>query len=95
MLLTIEREFQNGDKALYPIENSGMTYFMLVKIDDVLKIDKVGEDTYKIYYTAKVYVTPPAGTEVAETTNKLKALTVEESKLIKLDVFNNDIVTKF
>lgn len=94
-MITIQNEFEAGDKALYPIESSGMTYFMLVKIEDVLKIDKLEDDTYKIFYTANVYVTPPEGSSLAEGVVKLKALTVEESKLIKLDAFSTDIVANF
>lgn len=83
MELIISQKFEVGNIVIYPIETSGKTYFSLVKIEDVLKIEKKNDDTYRIFYNVLVYDTINAGTEVPQ----YRETTVEESKLITIEEF--------
>lgn len=92
MIFEVDQVYQAGDKAMYPMESAGKTYFAIVKIEDVLRIDKLVDDTYRVHYNVLVYYSPTDG---SMNSGILKTLTVEESKLISIEDFNNKIIALF
>lgn len=91
MDLVINQLYEIGDKLLFPTNTSGRTIYVLVKVEDVSKIEKQTDGTYKINYVASVY-------DEAISKNPepvYKKMIVEESKLIDIDHFVNTVAANF
>ncbi|MCY9737427.1 hypothetical protein M5X17_27380 [Paenibacillus alvei] len=90
----VVRNFQNGDKALFPYVSGDKTYMLLVKIDDISKVENTSGNMV-IYYKAFIYDSTAAKDQSVPDKDKYKSMTVEESKLITIDKFNTEIIADF
>lgn len=90
MDIIVTQKFAANDKAIYPYESGGKTYFILVKIDDVAKIEKQTDDSYKVYYNVLVYQKAVVGG-----TTTYAQMIVEESKLQVPQDFMDTVVATF